>query len=196
MTLCASCSPSASVRALCVRRCPPMGASDCGRGLTWRTKRRWRGCSATTDCPVLLADVNVFIYAHRAESARHAEFAGWLHARLDGDEPFGVSELVLSAVVRIITNHRIFLDPTPTGVALDFCAGVLASPAAVVVRPGARHWGIFDSLCRQTSVRANVVPDAYLAALAIEHGATLATTDAAFRRFAGLRVEAPGQVAS
>ena len=141
---------------------------------------------------MLLADVNVFIYAHRADSARHAEFVSWLNARLDGDEPFGVSELVLSSVVRIVTNHRIFLDPTPTGIALDFCASVLAARAAVVVRPGARHWGIFDSLCRRTSVRANVVPDAYLAALAIEHGATLVTSDAAFRRFAGLRVEEPG----
>lgn len=140
---------------------------------------------------MLLADVNVFIYAHRADSARHMEFARWLDAHLDGAEPFGVSELVLSSVVRIVTNHRVYVDPTPTDVALDFCAAVIAAPASVVVRPGPRHWGIFDSLCRQTHVRANVVPDAYLAALVLEHGARLVTLDAAFRRFAGLRVEAP-----
>lgn len=140
---------------------------------------------------MLLADVNIYVHAHRADTDHHEDAAAWLSARLRAPEPFAVSELVLSAFVRIVTNHRIFVDPTPTGTALDFCAAVLNAPASVIVRPGPRHWAIFDRLCRQAKARANVVPDAYLAALAIEHGADWVTLDAGFRRFSGLRVEAP-----
>lgn len=140
---------------------------------------------------MLIADVNIFVYAHRADTVRHAELSSWLDGHLNGGEPFGVSELVLSSLVRIVTNHRVFVDPTPIDIALDFCATVLAAPASLAVRPGPRHWVIFDSLCRRPNVRANTVPDAYLAALALEQGATLATLDAGFRRFDGLRVETP-----
>lgn len=140
---------------------------------------------------MLLADVNVFVYAHRSESARHDDYRAWLGDVLTGREPFGVSEGVLASFVRICTNHRVYRDPTPPGIAMDFCASVLASPSAVAVRPGRRHWSIFDELCRTVEARANVVPDAYLAALAIEHGATWVTTDHGFARFPGLRWRAP-----
>ncbi|HEX7738595.1 MAG TPA: type II toxin-antitoxin system VapC family toxin [Marmoricola sp.] len=136
---------------------------------------------------MLLADVNPLIYAHRPESPRAAEHRDWLAAALCGPEPFGVSEQVLSSFVRIVTNHRVYREPTPPEIALDFCAAVLAGPASVAVRPGARHWSIFDGLCRGLGARGNVVPDAYLAALAIENGATWVTTDRGFARFPGLR---------
>ncbi|HWH28043.1 MAG TPA: VapC toxin family PIN domain ribonuclease, partial [Mycobacteriales bacterium] len=84
---------------------------------------------------MLLADVNVFLYAHRPESGRHEEFRGWLEAALVGPEPFGVSELVLSSFVRIATHHRVYREPTPPSLALEFCAAVLGAPAAVAVRP-------------------------------------------------------------
>jgi toxin-antitoxin system PIN domain toxin len=140
---------------------------------------------------VLLADVNVYLYARRRESARHEEYRAWLEERLTGPEPFGVSELVLSAFLRIVTNHRIYKDPTPPEAAIDFCETVLAAPAAVPVRPGARHWPIFVNLCRCVRARANLVPDAYLAALAIEHGATWVTVDHGFARFPGIRMLRP-----
>jgi len=140
---------------------------------------------------VLLADVNAFIYAHRPESSRHGEYRAWLTAALSGPEPFGVSELVLSGFLRIVTNHRVYRDPTPPHVALDFCDRVLAGPAAVRVRPGSGHWDLFVDACRVVGARANVVPDAYLAALAVEHGATWLTTDRAFARFPGLRWRRP-----
>lgn len=136
---------------------------------------------------MLLADVNSYIYAHRPESPRHTEHRDWLTAALQGAEPFGVSEQVLSGYVRIVTNHRVYREPTPPDVAMDFCAAVLAGPSAVPVRPGPRHWAIFESLCRETSARGNPVPDAYLAALAIEHGATWVSSDRGFARFPGLR---------
>lgn len=140
---------------------------------------------------MLLADVNPFVYAHRPESPRGEEHREWLTAALQGIEPFGVSELVLSGFLRIVTNHRVFREPTPPAVALAFCDAVLTAPAAVAVRPGARHWEIFRRLCEQVGARANVVPDAFLAALAIEHGATWVTTDRGFARFPGLRWRLP-----
>lgn len=140
---------------------------------------------------MLLADVNVFVYARRRESPRHDEHREWLEDALSADEPFGVSELVLASFLRIVTNHRIFERPTPPSAALDFCAAVLDAPATIPVRPGARHWAIFDRLVRSVDARANTVPDAFLAALAIEQGATWVTTDAGFARFPGLRWQRP-----
>ena len=140
---------------------------------------------------MLLADVNIFVYARRRESPGHSRVREWLEQQLGGSQPFGVSELVLSSFVRIVTNRRVYLEPTPIAAALEFCAIILTAPATVPLRPGARHWEIFADLCRTAGARANIVPDAYLAALAIEHGATWVTLDAGFRRFAGLRVESP-----
>lgn len=140
---------------------------------------------------MLLADVNTFIYAHRPESPRFEEHRAWLTSALSAAEPFGVSELVLSSFVRIVTNHRVFVEPTPPALAFDFCAAVLSSPSAVALRPGPRHWRIFESLCRDVGARGNVVPDAFLAALAIEHGATWVSGDRGFARFPGLRWTLP-----
>lgn len=140
---------------------------------------------------MLLADVNVPLYARRRESPRHAEYRAWLEDALVGDERFGISELVLSAFLRISTNHRAYLEPTLPDQAIEFCEIVLASPAAAPIRPGPRHWPIFADLCRTVGARANVVPDAYLALLAIEHGATWLTADAGSGRFPGLRWRHP-----
>lgn len=122
---------------------------------------------------------------------QHERYKGWLEERLGGPEPFGVSESVLASFVRVVTNHRVYREPTRPEAALAFCRAVLEAPAAVPVRPGARHWPIFVDLCRAVRARANVVPDAYLAALAIEHGTTLVTLDKGFARFPGLHITAP-----
>jgi toxin-antitoxin system PIN domain toxin len=140
---------------------------------------------------MLLADVNVLVYAHRRESPRAAEHRRWLREALTGDEPFAVSELVLSSFLRIVTNHRIYREPTPPDLAVSFCEAALTAPSAVPVRPGARHWTIFAGLCRSVGARGNVVPDAFLAAMAIELGATWVTTDRGFGRFPGLRWRTP-----
>jgi uncharacterized protein len=140
---------------------------------------------------MLLADVDVFVHAHRYDSLTGDEHASWLADRLAGPEPFGVSELVLSGFLRVVTNHRVYHDPTAPLIALEFCQDVLSAPASVAVRPGPRHWGIFSSLCREVRARGTTVPDAYLAALAIEHGATWVTNDRGFARFPGLRWTTP-----
>ncbi|WP_433788125.1 type II toxin-antitoxin system VapC family toxin [Actinomycetospora sp. CA-101289] len=136
---------------------------------------------------MLLADVNVLVYAHRPESDRHEERRTWLAEALTADEPFGVSELVLSGFLRIVTHHRVYLEPTPPVQAVAFCDAVLSGPSTVRVRPGSRHWTIFRGLCQEVGARGNVVPDAFHAALAMEHGATWVTTDRGFARFPGLR---------
>ena len=140
---------------------------------------------------MLIADVNIYLQAHRDDEAFTGAIRPWLLRQLDGDEPFGVSPLVLSAFVRIVTNHRVYSDPTPREDALAFCADVRSAQAALDVMPGERHWSIFAELVRRTRARANIVPDAYLAALAIENGATFVTLDRGFARFPGLRLLDP-----
>lgn len=140
---------------------------------------------------MLLADVDLFIYAFRRESERHDAYRVWLEDQRSAAEPFGVSELVLSSFVRIVTNHRVYREPTRPGLALDFCHAVLQARGSVPLRPGPRHWSIFAELYRSLSARANQVPDAYLAALAIEHQATWITGDSGYARFPGLRLGRP-----
>ncbi len=108
-----------------------------------------------------------------------------------GDEPVGVSDLVLSGFVRVVTHPRVFDPPDPASAALAFANAVRSQPAAVLVAPGERHWAIFESLCRAADVKGNLVPDAYLAALAIESGAEFITADRDFSRFPGLRWRHP-----
>lgn len=93
---------------------------------------------------------------------------------------------MLSGFVRIATNRRIFGDPTPPDVALSFCRALRERPTCVVLRPGPRHWQIFEDLVLRTTARAGLVADAYHAALAIEYGCTWVTTDGDFARFPGL----------
>lgn len=140
---------------------------------------------------MLLVDVNVWIYAIRKDSVDHKAYRDWVTDILTGDEPVGVSELVLSGVIRLLTNHRVFREPSSTRQALDACRAIRSAPAAVPIRPGARHWAIFESLCEEAGAKANTVPDAYHAALAIENGATWVTTDRSFARFPGLRWRPP-----
>jgi toxin-antitoxin system PIN domain toxin len=106
-------------------------------------------------------------------------------------EAFGLSELVLSAFVRIVTNPRIFAEPDSVSDAFGFAAALCDQPNAVIISPGERHWEVFADLCREGRARGNLVTDAYLAALAIESGCDWITTDRDFARFPGLRWRHP-----
>ncbi len=108
-----------------------------------------------------------------------------------GPQPFGVADLVLSGFVRVVTHPRVFTQPTPLDRALGFAAALREQPNAVVIAPGRRHWEIFTHLCESVSARGNLVPDAYLAALAIESGSTWATADRDYSRFPGLALAHP-----
>ena len=140
---------------------------------------------------MILIDVNVLVYAHREDAADHVRFRKWLDAQIGRDEAFGVSELVLSAFLRVVTHPRVFQPPTPQPVAIAFCQYLLDQPNAVVVSPGARHWSIFTNLCLGAKARGDLVADAYLAALAIESGCEWITLDRDFSRFPGLRSRQP-----
>jgi toxin-antitoxin system PIN domain toxin len=140
---------------------------------------------------MLIVDVNVLVHAFREDIDEHKKYRTWLESTLLGTEPVGISELVLSGVLRLVTNHRVFRVPTMPVKALAFCEAVRYAPAAVPVRPGPRHWDIFAALCRTVDARGNLVPDAYHAALALEHDATWVSSDRDFAKFPGLRWTLP-----
>ncbi len=136
-----------------------------------------------------LPDVNVLIYAHREDAPEHERYAAWLQALTTSDEPFALSDVVLSGFLRIVTNPRIFDPATPMDTALAFCQRLVDWPRASLITPSRRHWEIFTALCQD--IRGPLVTDAYLAALAIEHGCELVTTDSDFTRFPSLRWRHP-----
>lgn len=138
-----------------------------------------------------LVDVNVLVYAHRKDAPDHKRYRMWLEEWLDSEAAFGISDLVLSGFVRVVTHPRIFNRPTPTELALEFATAIRSRPNCVPVVPGARHWGIFARLCSEAGVRGNLVPDAYLAALAIESGSEWISTDRDYSRFPRLKWRHP-----
>jgi uncharacterized protein len=136
-----------------------------------------------------LPDVNVLIYAHREDAPEHDRYASWLVALTTSDEPFALSDVVLAGFLRIVTNPRIFDPATPMDTALAFCQRLVEWPRASLITPSRRHWELFIGLCRD--INGPLVTDAYVAALAIEHGCELVTTDSDFARFPGLRWRHP-----
>jgi toxin-antitoxin system PIN domain toxin len=140
---------------------------------------------------LILPDVNVLVYAHRSDAERHADYRLWLESVVAADQPFGIADLVLSGFLRIVTHPRVFKRPTPLSQASAFCAVLRSRPNASLLAPGPRHWQIFTRLCEETGARGNLVPDAYLAALAIETGSEWITTDRDYSRFPGLRLRHP-----
>jgi uncharacterized protein len=135
--------------------------------------------------------VNVLVYAHRGGTPEHEQIGAWLEAVANGSAPFGLSTLVLSGVLRVVTHPRVFATPTPLDAALDFVDSLRTRPNRVEIAPGPRHWEIFAGLCRATGATGNQVPDAYHAALAIESGSEWITTDTGFSRYEELRWSHP-----
>ena len=140
---------------------------------------------------MILLDVNVLVHAFHEGAPDHPRYRAWLEGVVASPEPFAVSELVLSGFVRVATHPGIFDPPATTVEALDFASALRGQPNAVVVSPGARHWDLFVSLCTRAGAKGNMVPDAYLAALAIESGSEWITTDHDFSRFSALRWRHP-----
>ena len=138
-----------------------------------------------------LADVNVLIYAYREDGLEHERYVAWLRALVTGPALFALSSVTLGGFLRIVTNPRIFDPPTPMDLALAFCGHLVRQRWAVFVQPGPRHWPILVDLVEKAKVRGALVADAYLAALVIEHGCELVTTDGDFARFQGLRWRHP-----
>jgi toxin-antitoxin system PIN domain toxin len=140
---------------------------------------------------MILADVNVLIYAFRRDVPQHALCRPWLDRIILGDARFGVSLLALTAVVRITTNPRAYKTPSTIPEAFGFCEDVLGQPHCQIVEPGERHWPIFRRLCVETDTRGSRVTDAWFAALAIEWGCDWVTLDRDYARFPGLKWQVP-----
>ena len=140
---------------------------------------------------MILIDVNVLVYAYREEMPRHAEYRAWLEEVINSPRPYAVSEAVLCGMLRVVTHPRIFKTRSDFESATSFVETVRGQ--AERGRGGARprHWGLFVNLCRSADARGSLVADAYLAALAIETGSELITTDRDFARFAGLQWRHP-----
>jgi uncharacterized protein len=133
----------------------------------------------------------VLVYASRDDAPRHQEYREWLESVFGSPSPVGVSELVLSGVVRVVTHPRVFAVPTPLEDALAFVTALRGHANSVVIAPGARHFELFRQLCTSAGTTGNRVADAYLAALAIESGSEWITDDRDFARFPGLRWSHP-----
>ncbi|MBN1653066.1 MAG: type II toxin-antitoxin system VapC family toxin [Deltaproteobacteria bacterium] len=135
---------------------------------------------------MILCDVNVLLYALIEQSEHHKRCLRLLEDLRRGGQRFGVSELVLAAVIRIATNPKVF-KPVPEPVLVfAFVDALRDHPMAVRIEPGKRHWRLFRDLILSTGIRGSETTDAYFAALAIEHGCEWWTADADFSRFPGL----------
>jgi len=135
---------------------------------------------------VVIPDANILIYSHDPGSAHHMAAAAWLNGQ------FETSMLAFTwptcwAFLRIASNPRIFARPASSEQLFDRLDEWLSHPSVIFLNPGSRHAGILKRLILDTGVKGSLISDAVLAAIAIEHAATLASTDRAFRRFSGLR---------
>jgi len=140
---------------------------------------------------MILIDANLLLYAYDSGSVHHEAARGWLETVLSNSEPVGLAWVALLAFLRIGTDRRLRKDAPSIEEATAIVSGWLEQPMVTLLDPGERHWEILRRLLQEGQASGPLVTDAHLAALAIEHGATLATTDRDFSRFPGLRVLNP-----
>lgn len=140
---------------------------------------------------MVIVDTNVLLSAVNEQAPHHRAAAEWMEDALIGDEPVGFAWVVLLAFLRLTTLRAVFPNPLGIDVALDLVGDWVATPAAMLVHPTPRHTRLLGDLLRRSGTAGNLVTDAHLAALAIDHGARLCTFDRDFARFTGLRAFAP-----
>ncbi|MBK7864964.1 MAG: PIN domain-containing protein [Archangiaceae bacterium] len=137
-----------------------------------------------------LLDVNLLVFAYNASAPEHARASAWLEDVLWADEPVATSWTNVLAFLRLTTS-KVFPKPLTPADATAVVDAWLTEAGLSIVEPTERHWAVLRGLVDETGVRGNHTYDAHLAALAMEHGATLCTDDVDFRRFKGLRLELP-----
>jgi len=140
---------------------------------------------------VILIDANILVYSHVETFAQHKPAHDWLDRQLNGSTRVGLPWFSLLTFLRLVTNPRVFERPEPTVEACRQVRAWLACEAAWIPQPTERHADFMDELLALPGVHANLVPDAHLAALAMEHGLTLCSTDGGFARFPSLRLLNP-----
>ncbi|MBW1946745.1 MAG: hypothetical protein C4B57_09835 [Deltaproteobacteria bacterium] len=134
-----------------------------------------------------VVDINLLIYAINKDTPHHLKAKKWLEASLSSDEPFGFAWTVILGFLRITTNSRIMPTPLSSEIALEIIDEWIRQPPSRIIVATERHWSILKELLMPLGTAANLTSDAHLAALAIEHGARLFSTDNDFSRFAMLR---------
>lgn len=142
----------------------------------------------------MLLDANLLLYAVHREADHHDAARTWLTEQLNGPRRVGIPWTSLGAFLRIATHPRAFPRPLAPTVAWERVADWLAAPVAWIPEPGPEHPRILGQLIAKHDIRGNLVPDTMLAALAIEHGLTLYSTDTDFARFPELRWKNPLRV--
>jgi len=142
---------------------------------------------------VILPDVNLLLYVHNRSAQQHEAAARWLTAALAGPEPVALTWTTILGFLRMSTNPKVYPNPMTVGEAIAAVNEWLAHPAVALLHMGERHWDILARLIVTGNVSGPTITDAHLAALAIEHGATLCTTDRDFARFPGLHWQNPLQ---
>lgn len=140
---------------------------------------------------MILSDANVLIYAYNADAIYHDECKNWLAEQLSKPEPFAFCWQTITAFLRITTTPKIFPNAFTQPEVLGFINSWLSSPNVRILTPGVHHWTIFERLLIETKTVAAKTMDVHLAALAIEHGVTLATTDRDFAAFKNLKIFNP-----
>ena len=132
---------------------------------------------------MILVDANILLYAEDSLSHYHQQAREWWDGQLSGTSAVCFCWTVLSAFIRIGTNPRVFESPLSLGRAIARVQSWLDQPCARIIRPTERHWPVFQRVLRDGKAVANIVSDAHLAALAIEHGCELVSTDADFAQW-------------
>lgn len=136
--------------------------------------------------PFVLPDVNVLIYAHRRQDDQQARVGDWLKERVGGEGIVLLTPQSIAGFLRVVTHPRVFVTPSPLELAIAFIDGISSRQNSVVVESGPRYWKLLSRLLADGDARGDLVPDASLAAVAMESGATLASCDRGFSRFEGL----------
>ena len=134
-----------------------------------------------------LIDLNILIYAMDQSSARHEAARDWLDETLSGSDTVAFAWQVVVGFVRLSTRAALFRRPLTVDESFDVVDGWLAQPCVTVVHPTDRHAIVLRGLLSPLGAAGNLASDAHLAALAIEHGAELCSTDVDFSRFSGVR---------
>ena len=139
----------------------------------------------------MLIDANLLLYAIHERAEQHGTAADWLTEQLNGPRRVGLPWQSLGAFLRIATHPRAFERPLPASVAWARVTDWLSAPVAWIPEPGPEHARILGQIITAHDVRGNLIPDAFLAALAVEHGLTVYSTDTDFARFDEVRWENP-----
>lgn len=143
---------------------------------------------------MIIPDVNIMVYAYRADSPRNHVYGQWLASAVVGRDVVGLTDITASGFLRIVTSRQVFGDPSPVSSAVQFVSRLLEAPQVRWVGESRSSWRQFSRIAEEDGgVVGNRVPDAYLAATALAHGARIATADRGFARYSGLQFFDPGQ---